>query len=305
MKGTVGIVILSWNGGQHTAACIQSARAQTYQPCFIVVVDNGSEPAELEQLRRLVAGLADVELQSLDRNSGYSEGNNIGMRRALERGAEWLLIATQDTVLDRDAVARLVAAGTAVPQAGIIGPLVVDADGCTALSRGERLSVPLLCFPRTLIRYRRARRGWYRVGGVLGCALLLSARCFAVTGGFDEGLFAYYEEVDLCLRARAAGFQILCAPEALVRHDGMRGFLGGFTPLSAELKVRNLWRVMCRHAKVWDWPLLFPTFVALLSVSFAMYLARGRIDIAFAMLRGLGAGLRREGGAARSLPRAR
>jgi GT2 family glycosyltransferase len=57
---------------------------------------------------------------------------------------------------------------------------------------------------------------------VYGCAMLLSARMLYAVGGFDERFFMYYEDVDLCLRARAAGFQVALAPKALVWHLGSR-----------------------------------------------------------------------------------
>jgi GT2 family glycosyltransferase len=137
---------------------------------------------------------------------------------------------------------------------------------------------------------------WYAVGGVLGCALLLTRACLEAAGSFDEAFFAYYEEVDLCLRARRHGFQIVCNPRAVATHDGLRGFLAGFTPLSAELKARNLLRLMRHWATLADWVVLAPTYALLLSGSIVLYGLRGRADIVVALLRGTVAGWRRRGG---------
>ena len=127
--------------------------------------------------------------------------------------------------------------------------------------------------------------------------MLLSRACADAAGGFEEAFFAYYEEVDLCLRARASGFTIICVPQAVVRHDGLRGFLGGFTEISAELKARNLVQLMRRWARPADWSLLAPTYIALLLGSAALYALRGRPEIVAALLRGTAAGLRHAGGA--------
>lgn len=300
MNPRVGIVILSWNGGAHTVACIDSARAQSYGNRFIIVVDNASAATERDALVECYGGCDDIELLCLDRNTGYAEGNNIGMRRALGRDADWFLIATQDTVLGPETLANLVQAASSPSHVGIVGPCVRDVDG-GVLSLGERVAVPLLCVPRSLIRYRRVGHQPYLVSGVLGCALLVSRDCFVSTNGFDESYFAYYEEVDLCLRARAKGFEILCAPQAVVHHQGMRGFLRGMSTASAELKARNLWRLMVAHGGFWHWPVLLPTFTTLIFGSLFLYLIRGRGDVAAALLRGVRAGLRRESGPLPSL----
>jgi GT2 family glycosyltransferase len=126
--------------------------------------------------------------------------------------------------------------------------------------------------------------------------MLLTRRCLETAGDFDEDLFAYYEEVDFCLRARHHGFRIVCAPGAVASHDGMRGFLAGFAPLSAELKARNLLRVMRRWAGPLDWVVLLPTCTALIAGSVGLYALRGRWDIVRALGRGLRAGWQGRGG---------
>ncbi len=302
MNPRVGIILLNWNGGAQTIACVESIRAQAYPHRFIVLVDNNSAVAEREQLRRRYGDDSAIDLCWLDENRGYAGGNNAGIAAALERGADLLLIVTQDATLAPGALATLVAAATAESAAGIIGLKVVDAgQPWRVLSVGERLHVPLLCMPRTLLRYRKTREHPYEVSGVVGCVMLLTRSCLETIGGFDEELFAYYEEVDVCLRARARGFKILCTQQAVATHDGMRGFLSGFTGISAELKARNLLRVILRWATPFDWFLLAPTYALLLSSSVALYTLRGRLDIVRALLRGVAAGLRGYRGATRQI----
>ena len=297
-----GIVVLSWNGGEQTLACIDSVRTQEYADKFLVLVDNNSQPEQRQLLRRRYAADPEVHCCFLDENRGYAGGNNAGIAVALAAGAEVVVIVTQDVTLASGALAAMVAAASEAG-VGIVGPAVVDAsDARRVLSLGERIGIPWLCVPRTLLRYRRARREPYDVGGVLGCVMLLTRRCVESTGGFDEGFFAYYEEVDLCLRARAHGFRIVCAPQALAAHDGMRGFLGGFTALSAELKARNLVRLMRRWAGPADWLLLAPTYCLLIAASTALYALRARFSVIAALARGTLAGFRGQSGAPKCVP---
>jgi len=293
----VAVVVLNWNGGAQTDACIESIRAQGTPNTVIVLVDNHSAAAAREALRRRYGGAPDVQLYVLDDNRGYAGGNNVGIRVALATGADVVLILTQDATLGSGALQAMVDTAAADGRIGIVGAMVVDArDPQQVLSTGERLHPALLCVPRTLLRHRRTRPPAFPVGGVLGCAMLLTRRCLETAGVFDEDLFAYYEEVDLCLRARRHGFAIVCAPQAVVAHDGLRGFLRGFTTLSAELKARNLPRVMRRWAAPIDWLILAPTYVLLLVGSVVLYALRGRMDIVGALARGTVAGLRRRGG---------
>jgi GT2 family glycosyltransferase len=296
MRSTVGIVVLNWNGGEQTVACIESLRRQEYADKFIVLVDNHSSSAERIALQNRYSDAADVRCCWLDENRGYAGGNNAGVAAALSNGAELIVIATQDVTFESGALAEMVAA-TADSGIGIVGPKVVDSgDPGRVLSVGERVEIPLLCLPRTWLRYRRAGGGRYDVGAVLGCVVLLTRRCLQAVRGFDDGFFAYYEEIDLCLRARREGFRIVCVPQAVVRHDGMRGFAAGFTGLSAELKARNLIRLIRRWARPLDYLLLVPTYILLVASSMGLYALRGRGDLVAAMLRGVAAGLQgREG----------
>jgi GT2 family glycosyltransferase len=297
MSATVGIVVLNWNGGAQTITCVESVRAQDYADKFIVLVDNNSQAGERAQLLQRYGGDPGVQCCFLDSNRGYAGGLNAGLALARARTPDLVALVTHDVTFAPGALAAMVAAASDA-RVGIVGPKVVDA-GSTArvLSVGERLAVPLLCVPRTWLRYRRERRAPYCVGGVLGCTMLLTRGCLEALGGFDEAFFAYYEEVDLCLRARRHGFLVLCAPQAVVAHDGMRGFLAGFSALSAELKARNLLRLMRRWARPVDYVLLGPTYALLMAGSLALYAARRRGDVVAALLRGTMAGLRGRGGA--------
>jgi hypothetical protein len=297
MSVKIGIVVLNFNDGAQTLACVDSVCAQQYPGAFIVLVDNHSCREERERLWQRYGGDPGIQCCFLDENRGYAGGNNAGIRVALERGADFVLIVTADVTLSAGALGAMVEVAAADDRIGIVGPQVVDLrNPRRVLSVGERVYVPLVCVPRTLLRYRRVRPTAYAVTSLLGCVMLLSRRCLEEVGGFDEKFFGYYEEVDLCLRARARAFGLVCAPQAVVTHDGMRGFLSGLAEVSAELKARNLLVLMRRWARRADWLLLAPTYLLLLAGSMAVYGLRGRRDVIRGLLRGAVAGMYRRGG---------
>lgn len=293
--GTVGVVVPTWNRSAGAIRCLDGLERLTYPGCFTIVVDNGSRPAEREGLRAAVAGRRDVEVVALPENRGFAAAVNLGVARVFARGAAAALVLNDDAEVEPDLVTVLVAAAAADPAAGIVAPRILDAETGREVSRGERLGLALVCLPRTWLRVRRGGPGPYAVTGVLGVAFLVTRACHERVGPLAEGFFAYYEEVDYCLRARAAGFHLLVAPAAGVRHAGFRGFAGGFTPLAAYLKARNLPLLLRRQGGALDWALFVPTYAALVAASAALYAARergrGRAVLA-ALRRGVADGLR-------------
>jgi len=273
---TVGIVVPAWNRAAAVLGCLGALARLTYRRRFTVVVDNGSEEAERAVLVDAAAGLAGVQVVTLPENRGFAAGVNVGLAEIFGRGAAAALVLNDDAEVAPDLLDALVRAAAADPAAGVVAPRVLDAASGQEVSRGERVCLPLLCLPRTWLRVRRAGPDPYAVTGVLGVAFLVTRACYERIGPLAEGFFAYYEEVDYCLRARAAGFRILVVPAVSVRHAGFRGFAGGFTPLAAYLKARNLPLLMRRNGGFLDWAAFVPTYAALIAASAAVYAARGR-----------------------------
>jgi GT2 family glycosyltransferase len=289
----VGIVVPTWNRAADAASCLASVARLAYRRRRVFVVDNGSVPAERSALRAALAAApaggaeAAPTVIELPENRGFAAAVNAGLAAAFEAGCSAALVLNDDAEVAPDLVDLLVAGIGLDPAAGVLAPCVLDADSGREVSRGERVSVPLVCWPRTWLRVRHAASTPYRVSGVLGVAFLLTRACWTEVGGLAEPFFAYYEEVDYWLRVRAAGFAIVVVPTARVYHRGFRGFKGGFTPLAAYLKARNLPLLVRRNGGPLDWAAFVPAYLVLLGVSAAGYAwrAHGGAVVA-AMLRG-------------------
>jgi len=296
-QATVGVVVPTWNRAAVALRCLRALSAATHVRRFVVVVDNGSGAAERDALIAGAAEYAGVDVVALDENRGFAGAVNVGLAEAFARGAAAALIVNDDAEVTPDLITLLLGAASSAPAAGILAPRVLDLGSGREVSRGERLSLPLLCLPRTWLRVRGGTATPYPVSGVLGVAFLVTHACYASIGPLAETFFAYYEEVDYCLRARAAGFEIVVVPAAVVRHAGFRGFAGGFSPLAAYLKARNLPLLVRRHGDAADWTLFLPTYAALLLASGALYAARrGGTAVVAALARGVADGLRARSG---------
>jgi len=208
-----------------------------------MVVDNGSTDGSLEYLGR--EGVRHVALPD---NIGFAAAVNLGVART---AASAVLVLNADTVLEPGCLRALLDALTADPSLGGVQPriLQLEPDGeesvDTALlySAGQALTrdgraIELAAGEPQRPEHLR-RRGIF---GVCGAACLLRREFFSELGGYDESYFAFYEDVDLNVRARIAGRRFEYVPEAVVWHVGNASWQNGFERPSAEnarLVARN------------------------------------------------------------------
>lgn len=308
-EAKVGVVVLCFQDAVRTLTCLHSVAGDGWENLDVLVVDNGSVFSERSVLAEGIDAMLEagpvarackklnVEALFLERNLGYAGANNLAMRTLFGRGCDAVLLLNSDAVLAPRSIDAMIRAMRAQHNSGPLGPRVsAGRPGGRPTSLGERYTAALLWAPRSLLRVRSRRQRPYPVSGVTGCALLVPRALFEGIGGFDESLFAYYEEVDLCLRAREAGFVPTIVPGAEVGHEGSRGFAAGMTPLSAWLKSRNLALVGRRRVRGAARVLFEAGQYLLLVASSVMYLLRGRRDVAFAMAAGLRAASSGSGG---------
>jgi len=216
----VAVVIPSWNSAGLLPRCLASLERQGIE-LETLVVDNGSADGTLEYLRR--EGVPHV---SLSRNTGFAAAVNLGAKHV---SAPLLLVLNADTVLEPGTLAALVEALAADPGLGGVQPRLLqleegeEMDPATArlYSAGQRLSRDGRAF-ETGAGEAQGEESLHprEVFGVCGAACLLRRELFDDLGGYDERYFAFYEDVDLNLRARIAGWRFGYVPAAIVWHVG-------------------------------------------------------------------------------------
>jgi GT2 family glycosyltransferase len=253
----VMVLVLNWNGGDVLLACLESVRRQTHPRVRLVLLDNGSADGSLE---RAVARFPDVEVVRNGENLGYCLGNNRGLERALRERADLVLLLNNDATLEPDAIAAMVRAIDAPPPAGIVGPKIVwsrrspDEPVRIWSAGGEdrvRQNVGELRGNGEIDRGQFDRME--DVGFVPGCALLVRREVLEKVGLLDPDYFAYLEDMDLCRRARAAGFRVRYAPEARVIHDASRSTGGGYSAGRKYLMGLNSIRYLRKYGTLGEW----------------------------------------------------
>ena len=130
----VVIIVLNWNGKEDTVECLRSLQQLSYQNFEILVVDNGSTDGSVAWFRQ---ELPDITLAENNTNLGFAEGNNVGIRCAIRRGADYVLLLNNDTIVNKDFLTYLVAVAENDPSIGFAGPKVYH---CNFKGRKDVLS---------------------------------------------------------------------------------------------------------------------------------------------------------------------
>lgn len=248
----IGVVVLNWNGREHLGPCLDSLQLSDHPDFVVVVVDNGSQDGSVDYLH----DRGDVEVVALGENRRFSGGNNAGAERALELGADHLLILNNDTTVDPGAlkaISRTIVDGGH----GLAAPRIVYADDPGRIWYGGGRFSPWTGY----VGHRAIRRpidaGADPAGEtdwVTGCALAIRADLWQRLGGLDPGYYIYAEDVDLCLRARDLGETVGYCPEAVVHHAVSASVGGGSSPFKAYHRTRARRQLLRRHGKGPFWP---------------------------------------------------
>jgi len=250
MPALTSIIIVAADSGASLCECVVRALASE-RPIEVILVDNGSRDGVPQALARAYERDERVRVVYNHANLGFGPAMNVGARQA--RG-DALLVLNPDCMLEPDTLSRMLDVRREHPDAGVIGAVVCDADGTP--DPASRRRDPLL--ERSLNEMTgRTKRDASRYEGVdvpgpipdavietenvSGALMLLSRAAFDRLGGFDEGYFLHCEDLDLCRRARDAGYAVLLAGDVRVRHA--KGGSSAHRPVFVSYhKHRGMWR---------------------------------------------------------------
>jgi GT2 family glycosyltransferase len=292
ISSRVVAVVLNWNAWPDTIECVESLLASKHVPRQIVICDNGSRDDSIARLKQWgatqkgfvsIAGDAALSdpapdaplvLVELPYNGGYAYGNNIGLRYAIDvAGAEFVWILNNDTVVERDALERMLAVADSNARVGIVGSKLLRHDiPDTIQAMGGGYIIPVLCHDTQLgggSKASKADSEAIPLDHLVGASLLIRAEAVREVGLIDESYFLYREETDWCIRMRRAGWKLYCCPGAIVWHKQSHS-IGFKSPLHDYYAVRNMLRLVWKF-----YPLAAPVAFAYFALrSVAPKLAR-------------------------------
>jgi N-acetylglucosaminyl-diphospho-decaprenol L-rhamnosyltransferase len=199
----VRVVVLTHGSGASGAALAGRLLEEAIEPGRITVVHNPTSPGAPPP------AMPDpgIEVLQTPRNVGYTGGMNLGIRAQLARDPGWVLVLTHDVRFEPGALRALAAAADAHRRYGVLGPELYDPVRRTMFSYGARMSatggMSHLTSPPP-----DEHDGIVPADSIDGAFMLIRADVLRRVGPFDEKLFIYAEESELCLRARRAGYRV-------------------------------------------------------------------------------------------------
>lgn len=224
-QARVRMIVVTYSPGQSLHEFMASVSGASRGPIPVTVVDNGSTDDTIA----FASAQPGVDVIETGANLGYGSAANIGVAASDE---EWVLVVNPDVTFGAGSVDELFVAAERWPGAGVLGPRIVTGDDrlypsareLPSLGRGIGHALFGWIWPSNpwTAAYRRERGAPVegRVGWVSGACMLVRHKAFESVGGFDERYFMYFEDTDLCDRLARAGWDVIYAPSATVRHTG-------------------------------------------------------------------------------------
>jgi GT2 family glycosyltransferase len=282
-------VVLTWNDSQAALKCVRSVLASDYANLQVVLLDNASNDGTPAAAGTAFGANKRFSLIVNDSNRGYV-ANNVGIKEGLKRGADFVLILNNDTVVEKNAVSRMVATAVDYPNAAAIAPLLVLGNDPTRVwSAGTGFNSiifkpvlwgrgkPVSCFtePR-------------EVPLAVGAALLVRTQAIRKVGLLDEKYFIYNEETKWEILMKRAGYTFVLEPAARVVHSVGEAFGGGETPVATYYLVRNRGYLIADLCPLYLKPIAYASLLAETVLRAVRGIVSGKHGHASAALTGLG-----------------
>lgn len=232
----VAIIYLLYNGRQYIADCFRSLQGMEYpkEDAKIIVVDNGSSDDGLVFLRSEILPKSDKEFPKITiienkENLGFAEGNNVGMRLALEQEFDYVYLLNQDTEVDPKFLSEAVSEAEKYNQAGSVQSfLMLGTERVRLNSLGNAIHYlgfgyargyqMLLSEGEAEIERRRSKDGSVKLAYASGAGVLYRCSALREAGLFDSELFLYHEDLDLGWRLRLSSYENILASQSIIYH---------------------------------------------------------------------------------------
>lgn len=218
----VFIVILNWNRPKDILECLESVHRMNYENYAVIIVDNGCEDGSCETIKKTYPG---VDLIKNTHNLGYAGGNNVGMRLAMERGADYIWLLNDDTTVSPDCLKLMIEVAEGDNEIGLVSPIVYYFENPSKW----QFAGSYINWKPFIFRFpdRRKEIGEeYQKGGnvcLFGTALLIKRKLIQKIGYLKYEYFAYWEDTEYSLRSLRGGFKNVVCKSSSVFHKGQVG----------------------------------------------------------------------------------
>ncbi len=187
----VFIIVLHYKNWKDTNECLRSLEKLDYDNFETIVIDNDKE------------------------NLGFAGGNNVGIKQALEKKADYILLLNNDTIVELGFLKELVKVGESDKKIGILGSVIYDYQSKKIHFAGGKIN---WLYTKGVHETCNMKHGTKEVDYITGCCLLIKREVIEKIGLMDEDYFLYFEDADWCLKARKAGYKCVLVPNSKIWH---------------------------------------------------------------------------------------
>lgn len=219
-KPLVYVIILTWNRCDEVLGAVRSLSRLSYRNYVPLVVDNASEDNTVEKLQQNFPGI-DILVNS--KNLGYTGGNNAGIRYALEKGAEFIVMLNNDARVHRYMIDRMLEVMNTDSHIAVVGSKnLYENDPNRIWGAWADITYGSML---TMIRGRNQLdgehfKGVHDVDQVIGCGYMWRKEALQDIGLLDTNFFGYHEDTDWCYRAKIKGWRVVYCGDAIIYHKG-------------------------------------------------------------------------------------
>jgi len=216
----VAVILLNWNTAEETIECINSLKKVDYRNFEIILVDNGSTNDSFDIIKRTFSK-SEVILIKNKQNLGFSGGNNVGIKQALENKTDYTFLLNNDTIVNQELLSTLVEFMEDNPQAGIVAPIMFF------YNRPDYIWFAGGIMDRNTgignhIGYEEKYSSKFdkiiECNFITGCGMFFRSKVFNEVGFFDTDYFHTSEDADLCFRVIDKGYKLYLNPKAKLWH---------------------------------------------------------------------------------------
>ncbi len=249
----VYIVVLTWNGKDDTLECLRSLRDVTYSNFKILVVDNASADGTAAAV---IEEFPDVEVVINKSNLRFAGGNNVGIQKALDHGAKYIMLLNNDTVVEKNFLNNLLDAAEKNSFVGMAGPKIFFHDDPRRIwYAGGKIEWWKGWISH--VGVRQIDNGQYNIQSetdyITGCCVLVKSEVIQQIGMLDESYYIYGEDADWCIRTARAGYILLYVPAAVVWHKLSVSSGGHLSWFKNWNKLKSQIRLLARYARWYHW----------------------------------------------------
>lgn len=244
----VQIVVLQYNNADDTVKCLKSVLDLNYGNFEVVVIDNFSNSENILRLENFISSLSlQVKLIISEKNLGYSGGNNLGVKYALENNADYVWILNNDSKVEKDCLLKLINVGETDKEIGILGPAINEGSRVAYGGIIKWLRPELQHNYESTASHQSLATNYY----IPGAAMLIRFDVIRIIGLLDERYFLYFEDAEYSMRAKKAGWKLKIVTNALIYHtvSSSTRYLGA--PKLLRYHYRNAHLFNSDHGPEW------------------------------------------------------